>query len=70
MEILVNITKEEFIDPRVIRRVRGGFLALSPRNAQLKVGVIAATEEEARLAFGVIVLNWRRFRDAEKFARI
>jgi hypothetical protein len=66
MEIIVNNINEELINPRVIKRVRGGFLALSPRNAPIRVGAVAATEEDAREAFGAIVLNWRRSRDAER----
>jgi hypothetical protein len=69
MEIIVNIINDELIDPRVIRRARGGFLALSPRNAPIRVGAVAATEEDAREAFGAIVQNWRNARDAENDLR-
>lgn len=62
----MNIANEELINPRVIKRVRGGFLALSPRNAPIKVGAVAGTEEDARKAFSAIVLNWRRSREAEQ----
>jgi hypothetical protein len=69
MEIIMNTTDDELIDPKVIKRVRGGFLALSPRNAPLKVGAVATTEEDAREAFAAVVTSWRRSRDAEEASR-
>jgi hypothetical protein len=44
--------------PVLIRRNCGGWLAVSPLEATLKIGVIAPTEDEARELFRKSVERW------------
>jgi hypothetical protein len=53
------------IEPRIIKRVRGGVLAVSPRNAAIRIGVIAADEASARSEFASLVAAWAQARAAE-----
>lgn len=46
--------------PRMVRRRRGGWLALSPAGDSLKIGVVAPTEEQARERFEIATAAWRR----------
>ncbi len=45
--------------PRMVRRHCGGWLALSPEGAGLKIGVVAHTEEMARQKFEATLTEWR-----------
>lgn len=45
-------------EPALIRRLSGGWLAVSPVDARLRIGVTAPTEEEARAAFRVELSRW------------
>lgn len=64
-EIRLNNIKSQTIDPIVIKRVRGGFLAISPRKAPISLGAIAETESAARHAFGTLIIQWAHAREAE-----
>ena len=46
------------IRPKVIRRACGGWLAATPNNAGISIGVTAATEVEARDNFGYVLARW------------
>jgi hypothetical protein len=46
------------INPDLIRRFGGGWLAISPKGAFLSIGVTAKTEYEARQKFGLTYKNW------------
>jgi hypothetical protein len=48
------------MEPTLIQRECGGWLALSPRSEDLRVGVLAPTEAGAREAFEVELGEWRR----------
>jgi hypothetical protein len=61
----MNAAFSQTIDPIVIKRVRGGFLAVSPRRAAISIGAIGATEEEARYVFQQLVDSWISARDSE-----
>ncbi len=56
------------IGPDIIKRVRGGYLAVSNRSVAIRLGAIGGTEDQARAAFGEFVEGWLRARDAEKGA--
>jgi hypothetical protein len=46
------------IQPNLTRRAGGGWLAVAPKGAFLRVGVTATTEEEAREKFRSTVHRW------------
>lgn len=46
--------------PRLIPRVRGGWLALSPLGDRIQIGVSAPTESEARDRYRSAAEAWRR----------
>jgi hypothetical protein len=46
--------------PRIVQRRCGGWLALAPEGASLKIGVSADTEEAARDKYKTAVTEWRR----------
>jgi hypothetical protein len=48
------------IGPDLIRRACGGWLAVSPEGAILRIGVTAATEAEARDLFHQTAERWRQ----------
>lgn len=48
------------IEPRVIQRYCGGWLAVSHRDSPIKIGVTAQTEADARKKFAVAL---RRIKD-------
>lgn len=56
------------IRPEMIRRVCGGWLAVSPKNARLRVGVTAATEDDARELFRQTIERWVEILAAEQSA--
>jgi hypothetical protein len=45
--------------PRLVERHCGGWLALAPRGATLKIGVTAETAEAARKKYQTTVAEWR-----------
>ena len=45
-------------EPNVTERRCGGFLAVSPRFAQVKIGVVADTEQAVREAFKISYGEW------------
>jgi hypothetical protein len=55
--------------PRLIRRPRGGWLALTTPEAPIRIGASGATELEARAAFDLLVHSWKSARDAELAAQ-
>jgi hypothetical protein len=61
----VNDIGFQVIGPEIIKRPRGGFLAISNRCTTLRIGVIADTEEQAKREFGEIVERWMKERAAE-----
>jgi len=46
------------IEPRLVRRQMGGWLAVSPSGAPLTIGVEAASVDEARSLFAVALRRW------------
>ena len=46
-------------EPRLIERMCGGWLAVSPRGSSLKIGVMGDTEDAARGAFAAAIQQWR-----------
>ena len=58
------------LHPRIVRRVCGGWLAVSPPGASLKIGVTAATEAEAGEAFQIAVCRWRELVDSAKKCKL
>lgn len=53
------------IVPQIIKRQCGGWIAVSGKDASLKIGVTASTEEEARAAFHQAMLEWEEILNAE-----
>jgi hypothetical protein len=51
-------TKAMQIIPEISKRRCGGWIAVSGRDAPLKIGVTANTEDEARAAFNRAVIEW------------
>jgi len=47
------------ISPRIVERRGGGWLAISPSSYDLMIGVVADTEEAARVKFHAAVAEWR-----------
>jgi hypothetical protein len=45
--------------PRLVRRHCGGWLALAPRGASLRIGVWADSEDAARQKYGTELAAWR-----------
>jgi len=64
----VNNDIFKVIGPEIIKRHRGGFLAISSRCTTLRIGVIAETEERAKREFGALVDRWMQER-AEELAQ-
>jgi hypothetical protein len=50
--------------PIISARRCGGWLAVSERDAPLKIGVTAPTEEQAKADFAQAVLDWERILDS------
>lgn len=46
------------IQPELLKRAIGGWLAVSPKKALLRIGVIGLTEEEARAKFSEALKKW------------
>ena len=61
-------TTLEFVAPRTIRRVRGGWLAVSAVGAPLQIGVAADPEERAREAYAQAFLKWEAILRSERKA--
>lgn len=51
------------IEPGLIERVKGGWLAVSPRHSIVAIGVVGRTEDEARRKFSEARERWARARD-------
>jgi hypothetical protein len=56
----MNFTFERIdeIRPDLVRRTRGGWLAVAPSNAPFSIGVTAATEAEAKEKFRYVFSRW------------
>jgi len=48
------------VEPRLIRRYCGGWLAVSPPDAPLHIGVVAETADRARTNYAHELGEWRR----------
>ena len=46
------------INPQLIQRTCGGWLAVSPNNSELQLGVTGETESETREAFARTLNRW------------
>jgi hypothetical protein len=53
------------IVPEITERRCGGWIAVSRRDAPLKIGVTAKSEGEARLAFDQAVIEWEKILNSE-----
>ena len=51
------------IEPQLLRRLDGGWLAVSGPGAWIRIGVVADTEEEARQRFQQELAAWVKLRD-------
>jgi hypothetical protein len=51
--------------PEISKRRCGGWIAVSGREAPLKIGVTANTEEEARAPFNQAVIEWEEILNSE-----
>jgi len=61
-------TTIRYVQPELRARAGGGFLAVSPAGAPLKIGVSAPTEDQARNRFEAEKAEWIKLRslvDAE-----
>ncbi len=58
------------IEPEVINRVCGGWLALTPRAAPVRLGAVGLTEEAARANFAQMIERWAALRDAERLGAL
>lgn len=50
----------DYIEPRVLRRECGGWLAVSPPGAEIRIGAIGITAESARERFRNELREWAR----------
>lgn len=62
----MDVEKVVNLEPEIIQRVRGGVMAITRRNAGIRIGVICDTEVEARLKFAELVDGWLKARDKER----
>lgn len=53
------------MEPVILRRLNGGFLAVSPDDAEISFGVEGTSESEARKLFALELDAWRRTRTDE-----
>lgn len=53
-----NLDQDIAVEPQMIPRQCGGWLALSPPGARLRIGVTATTEEAARAGFRQALARW------------
>jgi hypothetical protein len=53
------------IEPRVVRQPRGSYLALTPDDCPLRIGVIGNDEAEARALFDESLKRWREISEIE-----
>ena len=51
---------KQMAEPRLIERAHGDWLAVSPEGCAIKIGVIAASQDEAVAAFGETMAQWER----------
>jgi hypothetical protein len=54
------------IRPDIIKRTCGGWLAVSPRRARFRIGVTAATEDEAKENFRFAFGRWLELAEGTK----
>lgn len=52
-------------NPLIIKRLCGGWLAVTRREVRLRIGVAADSEEEARKRFSEAVRQWATAKEAE-----
>ena len=48
----------QIMQPRILERFCGGWLAVSPTNATLRIGVTASSKEGALKAFSLAAKRW------------
>jgi hypothetical protein len=61
----LSVENANEISPDLIRRTRGGWLAVAPSGALLSVGVTAPTEELAREKFRSVFKRWVEILETE-----
>ena len=61
---LMDSIKRE-IRPNLLQRVSGGWLAISPANSGISIGVDAPTEEEALERFRSVFSRWLEILDTK-----
>lgn len=59
----MNAVTYDIVQPHLIRRTGGGWLAVSPKHARFLIGVTGTTEDEARDKFNVAYMQWIELRD-------
>ena len=52
--------RSSFMQPRLVHRSCGGWLALSSRAETLQIGVTAQSRDEAKVKFDEVMSVWRR----------
>lgn len=60
---------DTIVNPLIIKRKCGGWLAVSPARADLRIGAVGRTEEEARSNFDRLVRQWSIARAEELAAK-
>jgi hypothetical protein len=66
---LRNSVNVENVNPLIVKRKCGGWLAVSPALAELRIGAVGNTEEEARSNFSRLVRQWSLARKDELAAQ-
>jgi hypothetical protein len=62
----MNESALEIMAPKVLKRPRGGFLAVSGPLAPVRLGAMADTEGDAVAQYNELVSSWARDRAAEQ----
>jgi hypothetical protein len=53
-----TVERLDRVEPHLIRRTCGGWLAITPKGSALSVGVTAPTEREAKEKFCYVLARW------------
>lgn len=60
------MNRNSTLEPELIERARGGWLAVTRREAPIRIGAAGRTEDEAREGFARLVAQWEKSREEEK----
>lgn len=59
-----NSSNHVFLNPDLVRRTGGGWLAIAPSGALFSIAVTASTESEAKEKFCSVYNRWIEIREA------